>query len=208
MFRRSIFVMGFLSSIAGLSSSAFCETPQDVAWCERKGNPTPDQQIIGCTASIQSGKYANDKLAIAFNNRGLAYSYKKDYQKALADFNQAIRLNPNYANALNQRCWQLTVLAQPQAALADCTKSLGLKPNDADFYDTRGFAYLKMSDFVRAVADFNSALKLDPKMASSLYGRGLAKLKMGDMNGGNADIAAAKSIKLDVTDDVAEYGVQ
>jgi hypothetical protein len=45
-------------------------------------------------------------------------------------------------------------------------------------------------------------------MASSLYGRGLAKLRKGDTTGGNADIAAAKTIEADIVGEFARYDVQ
>ncbi len=48
---------------------------------------------------IQSGREGQKNLAIAFNNRGNAYSDKKDYDRAIADYDAAIRLDPNFALA-------------------------------------------------------------------------------------------------------------
>lgn len=41
--------------------------------------------------------------AIAYNNRGLAYTNLSDYQSAIEDYKQAIRLKPDYADAYNNR---------------------------------------------------------------------------------------------------------
>ena len=56
-------------------------------------------------------------------------------------------------------------------------------------------------------SEYGSALRLDPKLASSLYGRELARVRKGDAAGGNADIAAAKTIAAKIADDFARYGL-
>jgi tetratricopeptide (TPR) repeat protein len=77
---------------------ADAQTQQQIDWCENNGYVyTPDLQINGCTAAIQSGRWSGKDLALVFNNRGNAYSDKNDYDRAIADFNQAIRLDPKYA---------------------------------------------------------------------------------------------------------------
>jgi hypothetical protein len=51
-------------------------------------------------------------------------------------------------------------------------------------------------------------LKVHPNTASSLYGRGVAKLRKGDSSGGNADIAAAKAIQVNIDEEFARDGVK
>jgi tetratricopeptide (TPR) repeat protein len=41
--------------------------------------------------------------AIAYNNRGVVYAKTGNYQKALADFEYALRINPYYADAVTNR---------------------------------------------------------------------------------------------------------
>ena len=59
-----------------------------------------------------------------------------------------------------------------------------------------------------ANADYDAALAQNAKDADSLYGRGLAKLRNGDAAGGNADIAAAKTIDGGIAETFARYGVK
>ena len=72
--------------------------------------------------------------------------------------------------------------------------------------DSRGFVYLKLGQFDKAAADYDAALKIDPKIATSLFGRGVARLKTGNSAAGNADIAAAKAIKVDTVEQMAALG--
>jgi tetratricopeptide (TPR) repeat protein len=59
----------------------------------------PDLAIGACTQLIQSGRESNSNLSAAFNNRGTAHNNKQEYDLAIADFNQAIALNTNDAQA-------------------------------------------------------------------------------------------------------------
>jgi hypothetical protein len=149
------------------------------------------------------------QLAVAYFYRGSAYGAKGDRDRAIADFNEAIRLDPNNAQALNGRGYALSrSSAKCSRRLADCNESLRLVPTDANTLDSRGFANLKSGQLDAAIADYDSVLKLHPNTASSLYGRGVAKLRKGDSSGGNADIAAAKAIQVNIDEEFARDGVK
>ena len=74
---------------------AAAQTQQQIDWCLNQGSPfPPDLQIGGCTASIQSGRWSGKALAWVYVSRGHAYDDKKNYDRAIADYNQAIQLDP------------------------------------------------------------------------------------------------------------------
>src|SRR2546429_5742743 len=75
------------------------------SWCAGPDTAiTPDLRISGCTTLIQSGRETQSILAVAFCNRGNAYQdYKGDYDRAIQDYDQAIRLKPDYPTAFNNR---------------------------------------------------------------------------------------------------------
>src|SRR3977135_367604 len=56
-----------------------------------------DLRIDACTSFIQSKGLSQDRLAIAFQNRGSAYLGKGDADRAIQDYDQAIKLDPKYA---------------------------------------------------------------------------------------------------------------
>jgi tetratricopeptide (TPR) repeat protein len=74
------------------------QTPQQIQaweWCRNQGGSVAlDLRISGCTTVIQSGRENPKGLANAFNSRGNAYWAKKEYDPAIADYDQAIKLNP------------------------------------------------------------------------------------------------------------------
>jgi tetratricopeptide (TPR) repeat protein len=186
------------------------QTQQQIDWCVNSESLfSYDLQIGGCTAVIQSGQGSTLYLPLAFHSRAYAYYKKDEYQDAIADFSEAIRLDPTDAQALNGRCWMRAIVGRElRQALEDCNESLRLRANDAPTLDSRGFTCLKLGQLNHSISDYDGALGLDPTQAESYYGRGVAKLKKGDGHGGNADIAAAKVIQADIAEVFAKYGIR
>jgi tetratricopeptide (TPR) repeat protein len=73
--------------------------------------------------------------------------------------------------------------------------------------DSRAFVHLRAHRLDQAVADYDASLKIEPNKASSLYGRGMAKRRKGAFEEGNADIAAARAAKPDITAEFTRYGL-
>jgi len=151
------------------------------------------------------------KDADAFYNRGYTYSHKGDHERAVADYTAGIELDAGKSRLWGQRCWSRFVVGkQLQEALDDCNKARDLSPNIPQILAYRGFVYLKLGQFDKALADFDAAFALTkiPDHADWLYGRGMTKLKKGDSTGGKADIEKAKSVKADIADEYAKYGIK
>jgi uncharacterized caspase-like protein/Flp pilus assembly protein TadD len=143
-----------------------------------------------------------------YYRRGQRDAVKGDYDKAINDFTEVIRLDPKHAGALNDRCWVRAITGDFAQALKDCNEALRIAPNYADALDSRGLINLKIGMLKQAIADYNAALERDPKHATSLYGRGIAKTRNGDVDGGKRDIDAAKAIQATIADEFAGYGVR
>ncbi|HLW90137.1 MAG TPA: tetratricopeptide repeat protein, partial [Roseiarcus sp.] len=128
--------------------------------------------------------------------------------RAIADYAKAIELDPKNAGPYNARCWLRAIHDRDlPLALADCDAGARLAPDNANILYSRGFVQLRLGRLDEAIADYDAALRINPRQADALYGRGLAKRKKGDQASGDADIAAATAIQVDIAADYARYGM-
>jgi len=141
--------------------------------------------------------------------RGQLHAQKADFSRAIDDFTEVIRVNPEHVFALNNRCWARAILGEDlQGALKDCNEALRLNPSYVDAWDSRGMVNLKIGSVREAIADYDSALRINPKHASALYARGVAKLRSGNTEAGKRDIDAATSIKSNIAEEFGTYGIR
>ena len=120
-----------------------------------------ERQIDGCTQFLQLDPFS-PHVALAYGRRGEAYVHKGDFARAIADFDQAIALDPKDADAYYNRGWAYDEKGELDRAIADYTKAIALDPNDADHYYGRGWAYQNKGDKDKAIADYRKALEIDP----------------------------------------------
>jgi len=79
--------------LLALSVTCGCGQEQFVKDCSQ--NKDPDRRIRGCTQIIERADATPIFIAGAYEARGLAYHKKRDYDRAIADFDKAIELNPD-----------------------------------------------------------------------------------------------------------------
>jgi len=182
------------------------QSAQDWTNCLAGDLSTPDLPIEGCTAVIRTGEQVLRRLAAAYNNRGVAYRVKANYAQAIDDFNEAIRLVPNYANAFNNRGVAYRNMGDLDRAVADYDQAILIKPDYVAAFYNRGLALADKKQYAKAISDFTAVLRVDPKNPTVLYRRGTIYLNSGDIEAGNADLAEAKAIKPDIAEDIRRGG--
>ena len=129
---------------------------------------------------------------------GLEKSNRGDYQEALADYNRAIQIDPDYAVAYNGLGFlKQTKLNDYKGALADYNRAIQIDPNYAVAYSNRGaLKQDKLHNYEGALADYNRAIQIDPNDATAYNNRGLLKkTNLNDYKGALADYNRA--IQLD-----------
>jgi tetratricopeptide (TPR) repeat protein len=175
----------------------------------RKDCKSPDSEraVKGCSALIKAGTETKKNLAVAYTNRGNAFSKNGEYGQAIADYDKAIELNPKSVEAYDGRGASYSSSGEYERAISDFDKVIALKPKVADTYRSRGFAYAGKGDYDRAIVDYDKAISLDPKSVLSHYGRGLAFAAKGDDD--HAIGAYKMAIALDPTQAIGsnELGV-
>jgi tetratricopeptide (TPR) repeat protein len=75
----------------------------------------------------------NPRSPEACNKRGLVWSKKGDYDRAIADFSKALALNPGYDEAYFNRGFAWDQKGNVREALSDVQKALSLKPHDTTY---------------------------------------------------------------------------
>jgi tetratricopeptide (TPR) repeat protein len=128
----------------------------------RKGD---DDQAIAYPSQVIAPKTA---ASYAFHKgRGWSYTHKGEFNKAIAEFSEAIRLNPSLSSAYCDR--------------ADCYLHRGDSRNKIDILGRLGTPrpgsesdYVHKDDYDKAIADYSQAIRLDPKNALAYSHRGWA----------------------------------
>src|SRR6266851_3069487 len=139
--RMTSILRGTLAALVFTSTVWLAATPaaaDDVDTCEKASG---DEAIAACTRAINSGRYSGRQLAALFSIRCFEWNGKQESDKAIADCNQAIRLNPNYAMAFYNRGTAYKAKGQYDRAIEDYDQAIRLNPNDADAINNRGNTY-------------------------------------------------------------------
>jgi len=185
------FILGKTASSGQLTSSDQPNFSQQFDWCSGKDSPTPKMQIAGCSGLIESGRGNQKGLSEAFYNRGNAYAASGDFDRAIADYDQAIRLNPNMAAAFGNRGHAYQEKKQIQNALADYDQAIRLNPGAVVALHNRCWARVVIGHLNDALSDCTESLRIRPDNAGTLSTRGFAYLKVGAPDKAIADFDAA-----------------
>ncbi|MCC6617137.1 MAG: tetratricopeptide repeat protein [Anaerolineae bacterium] len=137
-------------------------------------------------------------------------AYKKhqedhDLPGAIEDYSQAIRLNPSFAMAYNNRAWVRLDMDDVDGALVDVDAAAGLDPKLVYAYYNRGIALDRKGDYDDAITAYNNALAIDTTYLSAYYNRALTRYRTGDYSGSMVDYETA--IKLDPSFANAYWGL-
>jgi tetratricopeptide (TPR) repeat protein len=201
--RMTSILRGTLAALAFTSTVWLAATPaaaDDVDTCEKASG---DEAMAACTGAINSGRYSGGQLASLFNIRCFEWNGKHESDKAIADCNQAIQLNPNDATAFFNRGRAYEAKGQYDRAIEDYSQAIRLDPNNANAINNRGNTYNKQSQYDRAIEDYNQAIRLNPSDADPFSNRGTAYKAKGQYDRAIEDFNQA--IRLNPSDAVEFY---
>ena len=118
-----------------------------------------------------------------------------NYEKAIRELDQALRMNPKDAWSYHNRGIAKRNLGQHYSAILDYDAAIRLDPNDAKAYVNRGYAKRNLGQHSAAILDYDAAIRLDPNDAKAYVYRGIAKRNLGQHSAAILDYDAA--IRLD-----------
>jgi len=151
----------FLVTLLGLGSVAFAQP--------KVGTPSPADLV----------------------NQGVEVARTGEYDAAIHNFDEAIRIDPKYVPAYDNRGTAEMAKGDLARAMADYDEAIRLDPKDSLAFINRGLIYRSKGDFTRAIADYDRAIQIDPQFSLAYYDRGIVYGKQGDYRRALADFQEA-----------------
>lgn len=131
----------------------------------------------------------------AYNSRGIAKGWAKQYWAAIKDFDKAIEINSKNIDAYSNRGNAKRFLNKFDDAVDDLNEAILLDPKHVAAYIVRGNVKSDIKQYGNAIKDYDEAIRLDPKNVGAYHYRGNAKINMKQHNEAIKDYDAA--IRLD-----------
>jgi tetratricopeptide (TPR) repeat protein len=149
-----------------------------------------DQKIVACTRLLAARLSISDRAG-ALGERAGGYLIKGQYDLAIVDLDEALRINPRIGGFYNGRGLAYYNKGDYDRAISDYDEALKFNPRSDVSYQNRGNAYLSKSDYDRAIADYDESLKINPKNDVVYSNRGYANLDKDEYSQAIADYDVA-----------------
>ncbi|MDH4471347.1 MAG: tetratricopeptide repeat protein [Fluviicola sp.] len=147
-------------------------------------NTGEDEKAIAC---FEKEIKANPKSSEAWYYIGLTKN-TTNTAAGMDEFTKAIELNPNYAEAYNNRAGIYGYLGDTEKELSDYNNAVRSDPTNGAWYYNRAVSYLSLERYKEAIEDCNKSIELEFHGAPFAYDiRAKAKIKIGDFAGALAD---------------------
>jgi len=168
-------------------------------------SPPVAYQVARVKETLDAQPAVTEKqLTVAdYLERGSERQMKGDYEGAIIDFTEAIRLQPSYVDTYIQRGLVRTDIGDHEGAIKDFSEAIRLQPDYAPAYMGRGLARIDMNDYYGAIDDFGEAIRFEPNDANAYQCRGNARADKGDYSAALADFDVA--IRLNPNDSAGFY---
>ena len=121
---------------------------------------------------------SGEKKARAYFSCGVAYRAIQECAKAIEYYDEAIHINPQYAEAFNNRGNAKHELGRNEEAIADYDEAISTNPQFAIAYNNRAAAKGALCRYGDAIEDWNKAIGIDPLYAAAYSNRGMVKYNL------------------------------
>ncbi|WP_404869629.1 tetratricopeptide repeat protein [Kitasatospora griseola] len=153
------------------------------------GEPEPGIAVM--TLLLSGTALDRPGRAVAYRLRGIGHHGEGRHDLALADFDQAVALDPDRPEALHSRGRALIAVQRYEEALIDLGRAVELDPDFSAAFATRGEALRLSGRQQEALTDFDRAIELDPQHSWAIAHRGETHHELGRTEEAFADLARA-----------------
>ncbi len=133
------------------ADSALCDDPAK----------NPDEAIKACTRLLAAARGGAGSVGM-YVNRGVGWYWRQAFDSAIADFNEALRRDPNNAAAYHNRGRAWLSKMDFDRAIADFSQTIDLDPKDLDAYADRALSLYNKSEYSRAISDLDHVVQANP----------------------------------------------
>ena len=217
--------------VEGMNAEAVSKAPNEAdraaASVQKNPQASPIEQAIAAAILLQRQKDIEGAIekwrAIAnvvdetdnrelgarawFSVGHLLQEKKNDLESAVSAYDKAIRLNPELAEAYNNRGVAKDNLGRREDAIADYDEAIRLKPDIAEPYNNRGAVKNNLRRYEDAIKDRDEAIRLNPDHTEAYHGRGNSKNNLGRYEDAIADYDEAIRLKPDYAEAYNNRGV-
>jgi tetratricopeptide (TPR) repeat protein len=124
----------------------------------------------------------------------------QQHERKIADYTEAIRLNPQYADAYYNRANSHYERKDYARAIADYSEAIRFNPQYATAYNNRANIYHTQKEYERAIADYSEAIRLNPQHALAYYNRANSYYARKEYERATADYTEAIRLNPQYTD--------
>jgi tetratricopeptide (TPR) repeat protein len=167
--------------------------------------PARDDNVAACTRLIAAKK----DLLRAYVQRARLYIRRGDnWNQAIADLEEALRLDPKNVEALSLHGVLTFNQSDPARALAEMNEAIRLDPKSAVARNSIGFFHNAKGDYDRALAEINEAIRLEPKFGYAYKNRGMIYENKGEFDKALADFRMALNLDPEKKERLGREGAQ
>jgi tetratricopeptide (TPR) repeat protein len=144
---------------------------------------------------------------LAHYNLGMALGKKGRMDEAISQYQEAIRLKPDYAEAISKLGTALGEEGRTDEAISQLQEAIRLKPDYADAYNSLGTALCTKGRMDEAIRQYQEAIRLKPDFAEACYNLGTALFRMGQIDEAIRQYREAIRLKPDYAEAHYNLGV-
>jgi tetratricopeptide (TPR) repeat protein len=159
---RTLAFLGFATILVGLPKAVYSHLPPS-----------------GLVVVAQPEKKTS---AVDLYNRGVDKLNSGNYQDAIADFSQALQIDPNDSDTYYNRGYAHHSLGNYEKAIADYSEAIRLNPQFAQAFSNRGYTYFVLKNYQQAINDATKAIELNRDSDNAYVSRGNAHDELGNSN--------------------------
>ncbi|MEY2482283.1 MAG: hypothetical protein QOK24_811 [Verrucomicrobiota bacterium] len=136
-----------------------------------------DEAIDLCDKALET-KLGPPIMSNAYMTRGNAFAGKRDWDRALRDYDEAVRIQPYNYDALVNRGNAYAQKKERDKSTRDYDEAIRLNPKMFQAYCNRAMNYFAAGDLDRALADLTESVRLNPKFAEGYSRRSIVLLRL------------------------------